>query len=198
MRGGSKDPHRKLRTPTGCARAAQGARSTHKSVSGGPMMVTCHSKMLASSTNPAENPSTGFLLKSGRMSARRAVSAAGWRGFTSRASLQGQRTRRAHSGDPGPRVGYRRSGSMCGGAGGIGIGVTERARRWRPTPTASGPNTTCQKKRRLRRRRRICRRCHRFAPSSGRRHRTRAARSPCAPRTLELLGEQQPRLVRHY
>ena len=82
-------------------------------------------------------------------------------------------------------------------------------RRWRHwhrshgTRKAMAPDTDGERpehhvpKRRLRRRRRICRRCHRFAPSSGRRHRTRAARSPCAPRTLELLGEQQPRLVRH-
>lgn len=27
-------------------------------------MVTCHSKMLLSSTSPAENPSTGFLVSS--------------------------------------------------------------------------------------------------------------------------------------
>jgi hypothetical protein len=32
---------------------------THYRVSGGPMMVTCHSKTLLSSTSPAENPSTG-------------------------------------------------------------------------------------------------------------------------------------------
>jgi hypothetical protein len=28
------------------------------------MMVTCHSKMLLSSTSPAENPSTGFFARS--------------------------------------------------------------------------------------------------------------------------------------
>lgn len=39
-------------------------RNTHYSVSGGPMMVTLHSKMFESSTSPAENPSTGFLVRS--------------------------------------------------------------------------------------------------------------------------------------
>jgi len=35
-------------------------------VSGGPIMVTLHSKMLISSTKPAEKPSTGFLQRSAR------------------------------------------------------------------------------------------------------------------------------------
>lgn len=38
--------------------------NTHYSVSGGPMTVTLHSKMLLSSTSPAENPSTGFFVRS--------------------------------------------------------------------------------------------------------------------------------------
>lgn len=37
---------------------------THYRVSGGPMMVTLHSKTLLSSTNPAEKPSTGFFIRS--------------------------------------------------------------------------------------------------------------------------------------
>jgi hypothetical protein len=37
---------------------------THYRVSGGPMMVTCHSNTLLSSTSPAENPSTGCLARS--------------------------------------------------------------------------------------------------------------------------------------
>ena len=56
------------------------------------MMVTCHSKMLASSTNPAENPSTGFLLKSGRMSARRGV-----RSRVERIHIPGEFAGSAHS-----------------------------------------------------------------------------------------------------
>lgn len=39
-------------------------RATHYRVSGGPIMVTAHSKMFESSTRPAEKPSTGFLVKS--------------------------------------------------------------------------------------------------------------------------------------
>lgn len=38
--------------------------STYYRVSGGPMMVTCHSNTLLSSTSPAENPSTGFFARS--------------------------------------------------------------------------------------------------------------------------------------
>lgn len=41
-----------------------GGNLTHYRVSGGPMMVTCHSKTLLSSTSPAENPSTGCLARS--------------------------------------------------------------------------------------------------------------------------------------
>ena len=43
---------------------AQRASGTHYSVSGGPMMVTCHSNRLLSSTRPAEKPSTGFFIRS--------------------------------------------------------------------------------------------------------------------------------------
>lgn len=39
-------------------------RKTHYNVSGGPIIVTLHSKRLLSSTRPAENPSTGFLQRS--------------------------------------------------------------------------------------------------------------------------------------
>ena len=44
--------------------ARNGENRTHYRVSGGPMMVTCHSKTLMSSTSPAENPSTGCLARS--------------------------------------------------------------------------------------------------------------------------------------
>lgn len=39
-------------------------KNTHYRVSGGPIMVTLHSKRLVSSSKPAENPSTGCLHRS--------------------------------------------------------------------------------------------------------------------------------------
>lgn len=42
------------------------ASETYYMVSGGPMMVICHSKTLESSTRPAEKPSMGFRLSSAR------------------------------------------------------------------------------------------------------------------------------------
>lgn len=48
---------------SGCRQLSQ-PRATHYRVSGGPIMVTAHSKMFESSTRPAEKPSTGFLVKS--------------------------------------------------------------------------------------------------------------------------------------
>lgn len=41
------------------------ASIAYYSVSGGPIIVTCHSKRLESSTRPAENPSTGCFMRSG-------------------------------------------------------------------------------------------------------------------------------------
>ena len=48
--------------------------NTHYSVSGGPMIVTLHSKMFESSTSPAENPSTGFFMRSAEIRRRSIVS----------------------------------------------------------------------------------------------------------------------------
>jgi hypothetical protein len=45
-------------------RARNVGNRTHYRVSGGPMMVTCHSNTLLSSTSPAEKPSTGFFERS--------------------------------------------------------------------------------------------------------------------------------------
>ena len=44
--------------------ASNGEDLTHYRVLGGPMMVTCHSKTLLSSTSPAENPSTRCFARS--------------------------------------------------------------------------------------------------------------------------------------
>jgi hypothetical protein len=54
-------PAQQQRRAAACAASAS---TTHYSVSGGPMMVTAHSKMLESSTSPAEKPSTGCLVSS--------------------------------------------------------------------------------------------------------------------------------------
>lgn len=53
--------HKKLQT----SHQESGQKPYYK-VSGGPIMVTLHSNTLLSSTNPAENPSTGFLQRSAR------------------------------------------------------------------------------------------------------------------------------------
>ena len=63
-RGRLSNPSRKR------ARVGSGRGETHYIVSGGPMMVICHSKTLESSTRPAEKPSMGLRLSSGRAARR--------------------------------------------------------------------------------------------------------------------------------
>jgi hypothetical protein len=61
-----RETERKTKKNKDNQRAARGGgrEGTHYMVSGGPMMVICHSNTLQSSTSPAEKPSMGFRLSS--------------------------------------------------------------------------------------------------------------------------------------
>ena len=64
IRHGTNTANKEIHRDKAWKRPRNGENRTHYRVSGGPMMVTCHSKTLLSSTSPAENPSTGCLARS--------------------------------------------------------------------------------------------------------------------------------------
>ena len=64
IRHGTNTANKEIHRDKAWKLARNGENRTHYRVSGGPMMVTCHSKTLLSSTSPAENPSTGFFARS--------------------------------------------------------------------------------------------------------------------------------------
>jgi hypothetical protein len=120
------------RIPRGSARGWDLARGeTHYIVSGGPMMVICHSKTLESSTRPAEKPSMGLRLSSGRAARR-----GGRRG-------DGRKARREAGvgrgvGGVGGRLTGTRAREARGGARDRGSGNAARGSRGRNRANARG------------------------------------------------------------
>lgn len=64
IQNGTNTANKEIHRDKAWKRPRNGENRTHYRVSGGPMMVACHSKTLLSSTSPAENPSTGCLARS--------------------------------------------------------------------------------------------------------------------------------------